>query len=374
MNNSIVTDDEVREFYLNCSSHTIIETLIGLHDSLRLYSQNHGILPNRIFKKLDEGNEDANISHIFMPVVSKDFSGIKVLVNNNNKNFQGVINLIEPETGKLVGCFEAKQITAIRTALVSCIGLYRQLSDSHDKLFRFEDGTCHLTCFGTGLQAFWHIYIAVKLIFSGIVDESLKLVEINILYHNNMMDLDCVESIKKSFGGDLKIKLNQYQMKDMSLKDNGVVSSSDIIFGCLPTLEPNLFLKQLVNNEASTEQKHTYISLIGSYKPVMHECDKELIDKFKQNDENTCILVDSREHTLLESGELIDSNIAPHDIIEIGELDSMKNIVLDLNEKNCKRTITLCKIVGLAVMDVALAKEFLSLRAKHTVNREQMAS
>ena len=68
MNNSIVTDDEVREFYLNCSSHTIIETLIGLHDSLRLYSQNHGILPNRIFKKLDEGNEDANISHIFMPV------------------------------------------------------------------------------------------------------------------------------------------------------------------------------------------------------------------------------------------------------------------------------------------------------------------
>lgn len=370
MNNSIITDDEVREFYLNCSSQTIIESLLSLHESLRLYSQNHEILLNRMFKKLDETNADSNISHIFMPVVSKDFSGIKILVNNNNKNFQGVINVIEPETGKLIGCFEAKQITAIRTALASCIGLYKQLSCSHDKFFRFENGTCYLTCFGTGLQAFWHIYIAMKLIMSGIVGESLKLVEINILYHNNMMSLDRLKSLKNLFGSNIKIELNQYQINDISSEGNGAVSNSDIIFGCLPTLEPNLFLRQLLNSKASVEQKHTYISLIGSYKPVMHECDKELIDKFKSDNESACILVDSREHTLLESGELIDSNIAPHNLIEIGELDTLKDTVLNLNEKGCKRTITLCKIVGLAVMDVALAKEFLSLRTKNTENKE----
>ena len=185
-----------------------------------------------------------------------------------------------------------------------------------------------------------------------------------------MMSLDRLKSLKNLFGSNIKIELNQYQINDISSEGNGAVSNSDIIFGCLPTLEPNLFLRQLLNSKASVEQKHTYISLIGSYKPVMHECDKELIDKFKSDNESACILVDSREHTLLESGELIDSNIAPHNLIEIGELDTLKDTVLNLNEKGCKRTITLCKIVGLAVMDVALAKEFLSLRTKKTENKE----
>ncbi|EJS43820.1 YGL159W [Saccharomyces arboricola H-6] len=367
---SIVTDDEVRKFFLDCSSETIIESLNGLHESLRLYSQTHGILPNRMFKSLDENNKDSNISHIFMPVVSKDLSGIKILVNNNNKNFQGAINLLEPETGKIVGCFEAKQITAIRTALVSCIGLYKQLSDSQCELFRFEDGTCQLTCFGTGLQAFWHIYVSIKLLLSGVVKNPLKLIEINILYHKNMMDLGCLESLCKSLGNDLKISFHQYRLDDTRLRDNGVVSGSDIIFGCLPTLEPNLFLNQLINKDNSKEQKHTYISLIGSYKPTMHECDKELIDKFKSSDTNARILVDSKEHTLLESGELIESKISPDELIEIGELDPVSDVILDLNEKSCKRTITLCKIVGLAVMDVALAKKFLSFKARDMANKE----
>lgn len=374
MNNSIVTDAEVREFFLNCSSETVIESIVDLHESLRLYSKNHEILPNRIFKKLGENDEDSNISHIFMPVVSKDFSGIKILVNNNNKNFQGVINLLEPETGKLNGCFEAKQITAIRTALVSCIGLYEQLSDPYHEWFKFEGGTCQLTCFGTGLQAFWHIYVCIKLLVSEAFGKLLKAIKVNILYHKNTMDLGCLESLGKSFGNDLKIDFNQYQLGTdkgpMSSKVNEAVSSSDIIFGCLPTSTPNLFLNQLTNSKNSNGPKHTYISLIGSYKPIMHECDKDLVDVFKFNDENVRILVDSREHTLLESGELIDSEINPNNVIEIGELDLIKDIVLDLHGKSSKRTITLCKIVGLAVMDVAFAKKFLSLKARDIACKE----
>lgn len=102
----------------------------------------------------------------------------------------------------------------------------------------------------------------------------------------------------------------------------------------------------------------------------MHECDKDLVDLFKFNDENVRILVDSREHTLLESGELIDSEINPNNVIEIGELDLIKDIVLDLHGKSSKRTITLCKIVGLAVMDVAFAKKFLSLKARDIACKE----
>ncbi|CAI1986683.1 hypothetical protein SEUBUCD646_0G01190 [Saccharomyces eubayanus] len=368
MNHSIVTDDEVREFFLNCSSETVIESIADLHESLRLYSENHGILPNRIFKTLGENDEDSKISHIFMPVVSRDFSGIKILISNNNKNFQGVINLLEPETGKLNGCFEAKQITAIRTALVSCIGLYKQLSDPHHGWFKFEDGICQLTCFGTGLQAFWHIYVCIKILMSEAFKRSLNAIKVNILYHKNKMDLACLKSLSKSFGNELNIDFNQYQLgtgeDHKSPKANDAVSSSDIIFGCLPTSTPNLFLNQLTNSKNSNEPKHTYISLIGSYKPIMHECDKDLVDVFKSSDENVRILVDSREHTLLESGELIDSEINPDNVIEIGELDSIKDIVLDLHGKSSKRSITLCKIVGLAVMDVAFAKKFLNLKAK----------
>lgn len=70
-------------------------------------------------------------------------------------------------------------------------------------------------------------------------------------------------------------------------------------------------------------------------------------------------MVDSKEHTLLEAGELIDSNVQPHQLQEIGllEKDKLQTIRCEMNN----RTITLCKIVGLSIMDICVAKKLLEV-------------
>nr|CAI6505302.1 CIH_HP1_G0018310.mRNA.1.CDS.1 [Saccharomyces cerevisiae] len=65
-----------------------------------------------------------------------------------------------------------------------------------------------------------------------------------------------------------------------------------------------------------------------------------------------CILVDSRRHTLFGIWKLISSNINSHIISsKLVGIRYFENTVLNLNERKGlqKRTITLCKIVGLAV-------------------------
>lgn len=150
---------------------------------------------------------------------------------------------------------------------------------------------------------------------------------------------------------DINLTFNQIPLSDTQ-SVSSAISKSHVIFGCVPSLEPNLTYDLLA--DINSQVTHTYVSLIGSYKPEMHECDSKLVNEFKA--QKVPILVDSKEHTLLESGELIDASVKEDELIEIGHLtESLKPITLKENG----RTVSLCKIVGLAIMDLCIAKKFL---------------
>lgn len=337
----VITDKEVSEFFLAADRGTHLAFLQELEFALQRYSANPSIIPPRIKAHTPSGST----VHLYMPVIDDVYSGVKTLGYNVNSNmgFVGSINVTDADSGALFGTLEAKQVTGIRTALASCIGLYHQLT-------KFEN-TPRINCtvFGAGLQAFWHIFIVIQL-FKGHCDAF----KVNILYRENPMDLEPLLKAVYSQEDAGEVVMEQFPLSDRANVQN-CVSNSHVIFGCIPSETPNLLFKDLA--VPGTEVEHTYISLIGSYQPYMHECDAETIGRFQGR--GTPIIVDSKEHTPLESGELCDSGVYREQLVEIGELAG--TTVPTLKCPNSRRSITLCKIVGLAIMDISLSKKLLEI-------------
>lgn len=335
----IVSDAEVSTFFLNTANWKVSEFVDELHNALKRYSGNPSIIPPRIVGRIPSGEA----GYLYMPVIDDVYSGVKTLGFNQKSNlgFVGSITVLQPSTGLLKGVCEAKQITAIRTALVSCVGLSNQLSR-----FRNET-TINCTVFGTGLQAFWHIFCCLRLFHE---KSNVSKFNVSILYRSSAMNLSCFDDMLTS--ENIDVSFDQISLRD-KVKLGLAIDKSQVIFSCVPSTEPHLNYDLLANS--SCEVLHTFISLIGSYKPFMHECDTKLVRAYKE--QKVPILVDSKEHTLLEAGELIDAKIEEEGLIEIGKLceNSLESITLNENG----RTVSLCKIVGLAIMDLCIAKKFM---------------
>lgn len=340
MNSKIVEDVEVEEIFSNAQASTFLLFLEELAVALQRYSDNPSIIPPRIVGNTPSGST----LHMYMPVIDDVYSGVKTLGYNASSGlgFVGSINVTDAESGVLYGTLQAKQITAIRTALASCIGLSSQLQK-----FEHTD-VINCTVFGSGLQAFWHIVCCASL-FSG----SGKRFNVTILYRTWEMDLDQLETIHALNESFMQMSFNQVKLSDSVLKSRAV-ADSHVIFGCIPSETPNLLYRDLA--EVETKVSHTYISLIGSYKPSMHECDQALIEQFQR--QKIPILVDSKEHCLLEAGELIARDVKEDQLQEIGHL-SRKPLQAIRCENN--RSISLCKIVGLSIMDICVGKKLLKL-------------
>ncbi|SCU81685.1 LADA_0C00452g1_1 [Lachancea dasiensis] len=329
MSNSIVQDVQVRDHFLTASRDQVIAHVDLLHSALVRYSNNPSIIPPRHVGPTPDGST----TFLIMSVVDDLFCGVKSVGCNpaSGQGFVGGITVTDPKSGSLVGVVQAKQLTAARTALSSCIGLVRV-----SKMFGSE---VQITAFGTGLQAFWHVYFACKILED-------KKIRATIVYRSSPLDTSLFDT-----------HLPQVEISQIPFSDKNAIATlvggSDVIFGCVPSSEPAILMQHL---DASSSTKYTYISLIGSYKPHMHECDGPLVEEFKNR--GVPILVDSIEHTLTESGELIDADIEPEHLQELGRLRDTTAVPIVESTKGNK--FTLCKIVGLAIMDICMAQAVLS--------------
>lgn len=326
MCHAMISDRQVREYFLLMDRDMIVKYIKYLHASLKVYSSNPSIVPPRVMKSTPDGST----LHIYMPVIDDEYSGIKMLGFNpqSKKGFTGSINVTDSHSGDLIGIVSGKQLTGIRTALCSCIGLYFQLNQFHDSVIE-------ITIFGSGLQAFWHAFVTSK-----VFDKPLR---VNVIYQSCLLPTDDLELHLSN------ISFRQYKANNVENIEK-CVRRSHVIFGCIPSVHPSIFLRYLIHPGPN----HTYISLIGSYTPLMHECDSDLIAQFQN--QKIKIIVDSKQYCLHDAGELIDSNIQSDELIEIGELDEN---TLNLNCSISLRTVTLSKIVGLAIMDICIAKHIL---------------
>lgn len=279
----------------------------------------------------------------------------------------------------------AEELTAFRTALTSCMLLKRR-HKVHD-----------LTVFGAGKQAYWHIRLALLLRGSeihhvNVINRSFDRAREMLmkLYNPFPDDPDYENPLGHIYGNKTKTSILTTGHTEYTRLLKEYVRSANVIFCTTPSTQPLFPPNYLLNPEG--RKKGRYIALIGSYKPHMIELHPDIIKSavaphhehrhfHKHQKEGGAIIVDSIEACLQEAGELIQANVQPHQVVEIGELVLLKREaekaaaeaakkgdtdnkgdgiqVSDdsgLKEWLCKGNV-IAKIVGLGLMDVVVGNE-----------------
>ena len=155
------------------------------------------------------------------------------------------------------------------------------------------------------------------------------------------------ETIQARFNHiDLHVISSQNENQD-SRQVEDAVRSADVII-CATSSTVPLF-------SSSWVRTGTHVILIGSFTPAMREVERELVLRAVQSP--ACLLVDSRKACLEEAGELIDAELKPHQLTEIGELvPRNKEFGQSIDGRPGKDgIITMFKSVGVGLQDVAIA-------------------
>jgi ornithine cyclodeaminase/alanine dehydrogenase-like protein (mu-crystallin family) len=297
---------------------------------------------------------------------------------------RGSLTLFDTQ-GNPSALVNAEELTAFRTALTSCMLLKRR-HKVHD-----------LTVFGAGKQAYWHIRLALLLRGSeihhvNVINRSFDRAREMLmkLYNPLPQESDFENPLGHKFGSKTKTNIITPSHTEYTRLLKEYVRSAHVIFCTTPSTQPLFPPGYLLNPEG--RKKGRYIVLIGSYKPHMIELHPDIIRNavaphhehrhfHKHQHEGGAIIVDSVEACLQEAGELIQANVQPDQVVEIGELVMLRREaekaaavaakkgdtdnkgegiqVSDdsgLKEWLCKGNV-IAKIVGLGLMDVVVGNE-----------------
>lgn len=276
----------------------------------------------------------ANNSCIFMPVSDTVSTGVKV-VTVASGGIQGVINVFSPD-GRLQGLLAAAEVTAFRTALASmtlfvrCISLHKE----------------NILVLGCGRQAEWHARLALIL-----YPEHIRQVTFVNRGRQRLEELerDVLVDLRQRYPNIKFATFSKEHTADYEARLVKELQACDVIFSCTPSIEPNFSYSAL-----QSAPKQRFISLIGSYKPHMHEIDSETLLSGGGR-----IYVDSKSACMEESGELNTAKVTEDQLTEMGDLlgELSPEQALDIPD-GCN---VIYKCVGMGLMDLVVGKKVLDV-------------
>ena len=273
-------------------------------------SEGTAIVPDRV-----SVNVDAGVS-LYMPGYLPEGGHlaakiVTVFPENRKSGFpviQGVVLVLDSETGEVRALMDGSYITALRTGAASGLAT---------DILALPDSSV-LTVFGAGVQARTQVE-AVRTVRAineiRIVDKSMESAEV--------------------FAGEIE-GANVTVMED----SREAIEGAHVVITATDSLDP-VFPGSALSSGA-------HINAIGAFTPQMRELDGHVVSRAK-------VVVDYRETVMVEAGDLtqaIDEGVFDLDKIhaELGEL---------VNESRPGREnpeeITIFKSVGNAVQDVAVA-------------------
>ena len=286
----------------------------------------------------------------------------------------GSLTLLLP-SGNPYAFLAAATLTAFRTALVSNI-----IVPKREKVHS-------ITVFGAGLQAKWHIRLALLLKGSqihhiDIINRSFARAKQLMHDYYNLPEWAAIREACPKL--QFSITSADYKDREQAVKDH--VRKADVIFCCTPATSP-LFPHEILTH-SDGRRKGRYISAIGSYQPHMVELAPEILKqavlhhshhghshfhhKNHAADSQGVVIVDSLSSVLKESGEIIAAGLKPSQLVEIGELmmvkkASMREIEMGVGEGEkglrdwLMRGNVVYKSVGLGLMDVCVGEDLVML-------------
>jgi len=226
---------------------------------------------------------------------------------------------IMSDEGLPIGFLNADEVTAFRTALSSSLLFCRR------RHFR------HVVVFGAGRQAFWHIRLALLL-----RGHSVKTVHIiNRTFSDRardlLRDLYSIDQATKDHEGWSNTKFTvltpSYGEYERLLEE--YLTQADGIITTVPSTAP-LFDSTILTSTEGRKRGRLIIA-IGSYKPHMIEIPIEILHQavkiphehrhfHKHAAEGGVVVVDTLSGCLKEAGEIIQAELMPHQLVEVGEL------------------------------------------------------
>ncbi|EWH21090.1 ornithine cyclodeaminase family protein [Bacillus haynesii] len=286
--------------------------------ALKEFSEGRTITPIRAALHFDGDQNTA----LVMPSVAEELGtlGLKVVTvaphnkNLGKKTINGIVMLSDFKTGEPIALLEGSYLTMIRTGALSGVAT-KYLSRQDSK---------KLCIIGTGEQA------------KGLLEAVLAVRDIEevLLYNRTEQKAqEFNEYIRKKFNKRVRIYSDP----------NKAVREADIIVTTTNSSTP-------VFSESLKQGAH--VNAVGSFRPTMQELPSHVISLADK------IVVESREAALEETGDLqvpINEGIfKPEDIY--GELGQIVNG--ECNGRVSDQEITVFKSVGLAVVDIVVAKYF----------------
>ncbi|CAG7934723.1 unnamed protein product [Penicillium nalgiovense] len=277
---------------------------------------------------------DDNTS-LFMPVSDTVSTGIKV-VTASPTGIQGVINIFNPE-GRLQGLLAAAEVTAFRTALATMTLFVRCTTLRKDNVL----------VLGSGRQAEWHARLALLLY----PDQVRRVTFVNRgAKRLAEMERDVVSELRGTYPATDFVTLAKEGVADYQQRLGEELAAADVIFSCTPATVPNFEYKALQANP-----KQRFISLIGSYRPNMHEIDTETLLSGGGK-----VYVDSKSACLEEAGELITAGLGEEQLIEMGDLLGAEGIAEGAVNVPAGCNVVY-KCVGMGLMDLVVGKKVLDV-------------
>ncbi|KAI0816088.1 UbiD family decarboxylase [Xylaria sp. FL0064] len=284
---------------------------------------------------------------LFMPSTSPVGNAIKVVtVSSPHANSAlpairptGSVTLYSP-SGNPVGILHAQTLTAFRTALASSCLLTKRAT------------VRTLTVFGSGLQAYWHIRLALLLRGSTIRT-------VNII--NRDFSTNARKILKRFYAVPLEIKEREgWDQAQFSVLTPGYgeygrlqkehIRAADVIYCCTPSTEELFDAAILTSHEG--RRKGRLIVAIGSYNKDMRELPRDLLllatrphkhshlHFHKHATEGGVVVVDSLDGALKEAGEIIDAGLGPKQLVELGELIMIRRLAREEEEETSSQQST----------------------------------
>ncbi|KAK1970567.1 UbiD family decarboxylase [Colletotrichum sublineola] len=334
---TILTDNQIKAILANLTADEFEGFRRTISTALHEYSTNTHNIEDGTYhqpERVSTENLKTGATTLYMPSVGPQGMGCKVVTLSSSKATQdpskpsiqptGAVTLLSPE-GQPVGFLHAKTLTAFRTALTSTCLLAR----------RGQVKT--VTVFGVGLQAYWHVRLA--LLIRGSTIRHINV--INHRFSDQARDFlqkfyEVPQHIKEregwveaTFGiltpgyGEFK-RLQKEQIRD-----------ADVVYCCTPSTEALFEADVLTSHEG--RRKGRLVAAIGSYTPQMRELPEGLLLQATKHEkahwhfhkhapEGGVIVVDTLDGALKEAGEIIAAGLQPTQLVELGELIMLRRM------------------------------------------------
>jgi len=306
----IITAGEISQHY------TMKQAINAMEEAFCMLSSGEAIVPLRY----NTHHPDNDLLMLFKPAYVKKskLASVKFLTQRENRvipgipAIQGVVFLIDAETGEILSMMDGEYLTALRTGAASGLAT---------RCFALKDAQV-MALFGCGAQGRTQVEAVI-----------------------------CEREIKKILVFDKRREAAERFIEEMRMKfpvemvyseNTSCLQEADIICTATNSTAP------LFNKEELKPGVH--INAIGSFQPHMQELDPLLVKDAR-------IFTDSTESCLNESGDLIkpveQGLIGPDHLAgEIGDFCLNK-----IKGRRSDDEITIFKSVGVAIQDYAVAAD-----------------